>query len=341
MPARTQFSITTCNLYNLNEPNLRIYTDTDGWSQEEYDRKINWMTSLLKTVESDVWGFQEVWHKESVKKIFQNSGIATDYELLIPDDHQGQRIICGAAVKKSILVGEPEWISDFPEELKIVSAGGDPQTSEISVQIDKFSRPVLHLRVKPRSNGKIIHIFVCHFKSKGPTRIDKEDWYTRADHGDHRTAIGSAISTVRRTAEAAALRVILTKLMKGNDTPTMVIGDLNDGQDSNTLNILTEQPTYLLSGLQKGGADNGLYGTSDLQKYRSLRDIYYTHVYKNKREILDHILVSQEFYDNSKKRLWAFKGMEVINDHLNSHDHKADGSVDHGVVRSCFEYRPV
>ena len=34
-------------------------------------------------------------------------------------------------------------------------------------------------------------------------------------------------------------------------------------------------------------------------RYRSRRDVYYTHVYQNTRESLDHILVSQEFYDNS------------------------------------------
>ena len=50
--------------------------------------------------------------------------------------------------------------------------------------------------------------------------------------------------------------------------------------------------------------------------------------------------VSQEFYDNSKKRLWAFKGMELINDHLNTKDHKEDGTSDHGIVKATFEYRP-
>ena len=77
-----------------------------------------------------------------------------------------------------------------------------------------------------------------------------------------------------------------------------------------------------------------------LQEYRSLRDVYFTHVFQNTRESLDHILVSQEFYDNSRKRLWAFKGMELVNDHLNADDHKETGTSDHGIVRATFEYRP-
>jgi predicted extracellular nuclease len=152
--------------------------------------------------------------------------------------------------------------------------------------------------------------------------------------------LGAAVSTIRRTAEAAALRMILTEEMKGNENPVVVLGDLNDSQLSNTLNILTGQPNYLLSGLDKGGSDTALYTTGTLQEYRSLRDVYYTHIYKKIKETLDHILVSQEFYDNSRKRLWAFKGMELFNDHLNADNHKEDGSSDHGIVRATFEYRP-
>ncbi len=77
-----------------------------------------------------------------------------------------------------------------------------------------------------------------------------------------------------------------------------------------------------------------------LQEYRSLRDVYYTHIYQNSLESLDHILVSQEFYDQSKKRLWLFRGMEIINDHLNDENHKETGTTDHGVVKATFEYRP-
>jgi hypothetical protein len=68
--------------------------------------------------------------------------------------------------------------------------------------------------------------------------------------------------------------------------------------------------------------------------------VYYTHIHNKTRESLDHILVSQEFYDNSRHRIWAFKGMDITNDHLNNDDHKANGTSDHGIVRAVFEYRP-
>ncbi len=57
-------------------------------------------------------------------------------------------------------------------------------------------------------------------------------------------------------------------------------------------------------------------------------------------ESLDHILVSQELYDQSRKRVWAFVGLELMNDHLSRRDHKESGTIDHGIVRAELEYRP-
>ena len=86
----------------------------------------------------------------------------------------------------------------------------------------------------------------------------------------------------------------------------IVLGDLNDGQHSNTLNILTEQPRYLVGDV-RGGADIGLYTAQTLQEYRDTRDVYYTHVHKDLRESLDHVLVSEQFYDNSRSAALAVR----------------------------------
>jgi len=339
--SRTQLSLATCNLYNLNEPGLKMYRDKDGWSQEEYDKKIDWLSKILGSISSDVWAFQELWHADSLQNMFTSSGLDSEYTLLVPADHDGKRIICAGAVKSDILVGEPEWIKHFNEDFILQSHGDDPQTSKISVTIDSFSRPILHFKIKPRSDGQVIHVYVCHFKSKRPTQIYRESWYNKQTYSKHVESIGSAISTIRRTAEAAAFRWILTEQMKETETPVIVLGDLNDSKHSNTINILTGQPRYLLSGHSMGGSDVDLYSVGTLQEYRSQRDVYYTHIFNNTRESLDHILVSQEFYDNSKKRLWAFKGSEIHNDHLNNEAHKENGSTDHGIVHAAFEYRPV
>lgn len=341
MANRTQFAIATFNLYNLNRPGLPIYSDTDGWDKAVYQQKLEWIRSILLRNPADVWGFQELWHQGALEDVFAHPDLK-DYRLLVPAGHAGETIVCGGAVRKDILVDEPQWIKNFPEKFILQSKGGDPQTPEISVTISGFSRPVLQFQVKPRSQGKAISVYVAHFKSKAPTQVDRESWY-RADNDyykRHTEALGSGLSTIRRTAEATALRMILTERLKDTDEPVVVLGDLNDGHASNTLNILSGQPNYILSGLQQGGSDVDLYAVSRLQQYRSDRDVYYTHIYQNLRESLDHILVSQEFYDNARKRLWAFKGMDISNDHLNQDNHKEGGTSDHGIVRAVFEYRP-
>ncbi|WP_309663311.1 endonuclease/exonuclease/phosphatase family protein [Tabrizicola sp.] len=332
-------SFTTFNLYNLNEPGLPVYSDTGGWTQVEYDLKIAWTARMLQEMRADVIGFQEVWHAASIDAALKASGLDASHVALVPEGHAGQMIVCGAAVDRSILVGEPRWIAFFPEEFILKSRGDDPQAGDVEVNIRRFSRPVLHFQIKPHSKAPVVSVYVCHFKSKGPTAIFREPWYVKATHQPHTEAIGGALSTIRRTAEAMALRMMVTKEMKGTDTPVVVLGDCNDGQHSNTLNIMTGQPRFLTA-LSEGGGDTDLYTAQTLQQYRSQTDVYYTHIFNDTRESLDHILISQEFYDNSKKRIWAFDGLTIANDHLNEDAHKETGSGDHGVVRARFKYMP-
>ncbi len=339
--ARTQLSFASCNLYNLNLANLPMYRDKKGWSKDQYLKKIEWLAHNLRYLRADVWGFQELWHRQALDAAFAEAKLKSSYRLLVPKGHAGGRIVCAGAVRKDILDQGPEWIDDFPDGFRLESQGDDPQTPSIDTAIRSFSRPVLRFSVRPKVNSKAITVYVVHFKSKLPTGLYKEPWYQqdKSFYSRHQSAIGAGISTIRRTAEAIALRMILTEDMKNNDKPVVVIGDMNDGQHSNTLNIITGQPRYLLSG-SKGGGDTSLYACGSLQEYRSHRDVYYTHMYQNLRESLDHILVSQELYDNSRKRVWGFKGLEVLNDHVDLGDHKQAGTPDHGVIRASFEYRP-
>lgn len=335
----SRLTIATFNLLNLNEPGRPIYTGP-GWGPEVYQRKIDWTARQIRLLAPDVFGFQELWHPAPLAAALEASGLADDYEMLVPETADGTKIVCAALVRKGLRVGEPEWIGDFPGGFVLRSQGDDPQTPEIDVGIHGFSRPVLHFRIAPRSDQAEVQVYVCHLKSKAPTKVYREAWYQKSTYAKHAKNLGAALSTVRRTAEAAALRFMLTETMKGNDTPVIVIGDINDSPMSNTANILTEQPRYLV-GDSEGGGDVALYTAQTLQEYRDSRDVYYTHVFQDFRESLDHILVSQEFYDNSRKRVWLFDGLIINNDHLNLDDHEESGTNDHGVIRAAFKYKPV
>ncbi|MEM7753828.1 MAG: endonuclease/exonuclease/phosphatase family protein [Pseudomonadota bacterium] len=337
--AQRDISFSSFNLLNLQLPGQAIYGDTDGWDQDIYDKKVDFTAKALTRLAADVIGFQELWAADALDDVLAASGLDATHTALTDPGHDGESIINAAAIRSDILRGTPEWIVEFPDELVLQSTGDDPQQADIAVRLDSFSRPVLHCQVQIRDDTPVIHVFVCHFKSRRPTQLWREAWYDRDIHSDHRNALGYAVSTIRRTAEAAALRVLITKVTKNSKTPVVVIGDMNDGKSSNTLNILTEQPNFLPPTGQ-GGGDNALYTVQKLQEFRSLRDVYYTHVFKEQRESLDHILVSEEFYDNSTDRLWIFDEMTVENDHLNFDDHKESGTTDHGIIRAAFKWRP-
>lgn len=337
-----RLTFTTFNLLNLNEPGLPIYSDADGLGPELYARKIDWTGRMLRTAEADVFGFQELWHADALAGAFEAAGLRSGYRLIVPDGHDGDGIVTAAAVREGMIAGEPEWIARFPDAFRLEAEGDDPQSPAISVALAGFSRPVLRLAIRPRPDRPVIQVFVTHLKSKRPASVWREDWY-RADpdrYRDHADAIGRGLSTIRRIAEATALRIILTDVMKRNNDPVVVMGDLNDGQLSNTLAIVTEQPKYL-DALVSGGRDTALYSGQTMQQLRSERDVYYTYIYQNFRDSLDHILFSEEFYDNSRDRIWAFDGLDIYNDHLNDErDQERFGASDHGVVRITFRYKP-
>src|SRR5215207_637166 len=99
-----QLKIGTFNLYNLNEPGLPVYTDKDGWTQAEYDLKIDWTQRIIRLLQPDIFGFQELWHAASVERALDASGLADKYELLAPDDADGTHIVCAAIVRKGLLI---------------------------------------------------------------------------------------------------------------------------------------------------------------------------------------------------------------------------------------------
>jgi predicted extracellular nuclease len=334
-----RFSVATFNLFNLQLPGEKMNPGQKPWTNAEFALKSDWIAEQLSSLKPDVVGLQELWSRDAMQRVLTDGGLDATYDLL-GDPANGKKIVCGALVRKGLLSGTPEWIETFPSELHLESSGNDPQTPDVSVKIPRFSRPVLHFQIQLRNAPPLTEVFVAHLKSKLPERVSDEHWF-QADpkFKPHGNALGAALATVRRTAEATALRILLTNAMKGTVTPVLVLGDLNDGQHSNTVNIITEQPHYLV-GESKGGADTGLYTAQTLQEYRDSRDVYYTHVHNDLRESLDHILVSEQFYDNSRKRLWLFDGLSINNDHLNKDDHRETGTGDHGIVRVDFVFRP-
>lgn len=357
MPDLLSFS--TMNLYNLQTSRRSTYPGSRPLGADLYKAKMRFLGIMLKATQSDVMVFQELWAEDAIRDAFEAAGLLDDYEFIARDaTGVGKPQVALAARKGMIDYGGKEpnddsfWITDFPAG----AVFNKRRTIEqVKVEIDSFSRPILSAMVKPKK-GPPIRVMCAHLKSKRPMNLDKQERENPAV-APHADAIGQALASIRRTAEAAALRVVLNESMLGNDIPHVLMGDLNNGSLSVSTGILTGDPRYKLietSRTVKGKrADKGMYSVETLMHYRTQGHTNYSHIYQNKLEMLDHILVSEEFYDHSEQREWSFRYAEVFNDFLTlphkrsevekimaTTDPKFAWPTDHGIARAYFEHNP-
>lgn len=369
MPANQRnISFATFNLYNLQLPDQPMYPKSKPYTQQQYEAKIAWIGSMIRRLDADVIAFQELWDRRALEDAFQAAGLSDRYAFAYIKEGAWDGIAVAAAVRKPWEIAATKRHKAFPHGFRLKKRehtmkalranppeadqdivpdendefGPSHEDERIEVSINEFSRSPLQVTIE---HGKAenptvppIHVFCTHLKSKLSTPLDNEEYKNLAIR-PHKDALGAALSAIRRTAEAAALRIILNDTMRESDDPTIVLGDVNDGQFSNVLSILSGQPTFRVITASKAGArsDVGLYTGVTLQQLRSLGDVYYTHEFKNVREVIDHALVSEQFYDWSDKRLWAFREMQFFNDHV---AHASHAESDHGQVRIWFQWAP-
>lgn len=353
-------SFATFNLLNLQVPGALTYSnqppfpdDPDG--RNAYAQKVRWTARQVQLLDAEVIAFQELWAQQALIDVFTEAGLIDDYDLVARDAPGRGRPQVALAVRKdrhgeSQLLDDWGWIENFPDNFRFDQLRErDGAAEEITVTINNFSRPILHATIQSEGRSPKppeVSIYAAHLKSKGPARLSFAAPQPAAlEH--YAKITGSAVSHIRRVMEAAALRAVLDAVMKSQEddaiSPVVVLGDLNDDTMSVTNELLSDQPTYRPFEKSRAGftSDKGLYSAERLQQYRSSRHIYYTHIYKQKRESLDHILVSEEFYDHSRKRHWSFRELEVYNDHLNREAFEEQGASDHGQVRAYFDWNPL
>ena len=69
MARRPSLKFATFNLYNLQIPNELMYHN-NKYTKAQYEKKIKWTAGLLKKIDADIIGFQELWHPNALKEAF-------------------------------------------------------------------------------------------------------------------------------------------------------------------------------------------------------------------------------------------------------------------------------
>ena len=322
----SNISFASFNLYNLQEVGKRVYRTLV--TRRAYEPKVKWTRDKLVELDADVIAFQELWARSCLEEVFRDDRLS-GYQLVYIKDRPGDtwgNIAVAMAVRSPLVVTAVRRFKKFP--FSNITQIDDPEVGEdheVDLNITRFSRTVLKVTIKANNDPQPIDVYAAHFKAKLPSNRQAKDIVPK-----HRNAIATAISTIRRTAEAAALRWIVTNAMTRDRRPTVVIGDLNDDPRSNTLTILTEQPNL---SKQVDASETALYSCLQFEQLKSHRDVLYTHEYNNLKDSLDHILVSSEFFEHADGSIWRHGSTRVWNDFVE--DDLAHTS-DHGIIRAEF-----
>ena len=337
-----RFRVASFNVENLVTPGVRYY-DRFKETPEEYDAKANWIASILDRANADIVGIQEVWLEDALKDVAKRSLHFAEAAHIAAPGASAQENLTGHVAHRPRLglisrfpIVSVQTIATFPASVDLTIPlrvdGGVIRPAAIDIR--QFQRPVLRAVVDV--NGFALVVYVAHLKSKGPLIRDGEDG------GDpFMASLGQARATIVRAAEAAALRHVILADLHDSQKPTVVLGDLNDTPDSaSTQTVRGPSPHRDMDHEEKRALwDVILYSTFRIAPERS--PTIHTHIHDGERDILDHILVSEEFYARNKNRIGDVLRHEVINDHLRDDERepKVPGASDHGIPIAEIELK--
>lgn len=323
-----RFEVTTFNLFNLVAPGARYYSEPP-YSEAEFATKSKWIADRLQDAAPTIVGFQEVFHETALKQVVGAVDRFSSGTVFAPAGDKDEPAV-GLATSLP-LVGDPISVSRFPVGLEVRIDGLDDP-------VQGFRRPPLRAKVQLPDGPQLI-VYVAHLKSKRPLIPDD------ADRDDPlQQARGQFRALAVRSAEATALRALIVADRTDHaDTPIVVLGDLNDDVDSVPLEIIggREPPKYWPRAKRQRAWNNLLYNTATIQARRNIRDVGYSHLGNGRHSMLDHILVSQEFFHRNPKRIGVVENVRYINDHLIDRSQHIGGDrdrsrSDHGLVTASL-----
>lgn len=285
-------------------------------------------------MDADVVGFQEVFHEDALREVCRRSGLFDGGTVVAPGANGTSGPRLGLASRLPFTAAATV-VTDFP-------AGLDAEVDGLALPVGTFSRPILRARVRLDPTREAT-VFVAHLKSKRPISDP-----AAPEHDPREEALGKARALIRRAAEAAALRFLLLEEIVGNAQPVIVLGDLNDGARAVSTDIVMgDAPSRFWPRDvedRKAYWDRLLYSTHEINAHLAGRDVSYTHIFNGHYENLDHILVSQEFYDRNPDRIAEVTNTRYFNDHLFdsqlSNDRRDRIVSDHAQVVAEIHLRP-
>jgi len=218
--------IGTWNVENFARPGA-----LDGSSpttDAAYQAKLAALADTITALDPDVLAVQEVGDPAALQDLANKLAGCAHLATADPD-RRGIRV---GFLSKLELTGIRQ-VALFPTKLRPI------QVDDTSATETAMGRPALVARVVTAA-GTPVDLITCHLKSKLLTfpggAFSTRDEALRARFG--------AYALYRRAAEAVTVRDAATQLLdgKGQQRAVVVLGDLNDGPDAATTQILPGPP---------------------------------------------------------------------------------------------------
>jgi len=330
-PRFATLMVATANVLNLAQPGRHFYDGQEPYSHTEFERKVTWLGERIKVLNADVLAVQEVWDEVALRAAIVRSGLQYGF-VGVPgaENGPGQHGAQGTprvGIVTRLKVESVESLVDFPAAAVVNVPGIGPHT--------RFERPPLLATLRMK-HGQPVAFITAHLKSKRPKFLQDTSGHPLEDTADPAVqAVASLRSLIMRAGEALALRLKVVELLHRTRLPLVLMGDLNDSPHSVTTQLIaaTSQVAY-----DKGARDHALYSAWDVQGEAALRrDVAYSHIHQGYPEVLDQVLVSEEFVATSRASMGDVRRVEVFNDHL--FEGRDRSRSDHGFVRALLRVR--
>jgi hypothetical protein len=247
----------------------------------------------------------------------------------------GRGIAC--AFLSKLPLETPANIVDFPAEVRALGA-----TDTNGTALQRMGRGALRVRVT--KSGFSTDLISVHLKSKlltfpqpgGGTAFSTNDETVRAQ--------AAALALMRRTAEAATVRIAANAIVEDDNVNALaILGDFNDGQNAATTQIFQGPDGSELDtrgfDMPDQGDDARLWNLAPL----IAEDRRFSRIHRGQGELLDQIFVSQEFFpreDTGDRRLPTL--VDSIVEHIrsigdNPSARAGEARPDHAPVVATFE----
>ncbi len=313
--------------------------EENTYSPGEWQQKQSFVGEQLLAMDADVVGFQELFDPAALQAQCAAVGYAHFAVVETPMAQPNSKIFDRPVVAIA---------SRFPIKETVALAPDASVISNLNLPADfHFARKPVCADVVTPEFGEVTFV-VAHLKSKRPgfdhvkyaPDVPWSDWILDAMR---LSAQGQVESLLRRGAEAAALYFGITAILAArNNHPVIVLGDLNDAEGSQPMEVLTMRDGTVEAGgthiknWPDGAKTNVFrYQMADawnLAANPSGMARPLTHFHRGQGGVLDYVLVSNAFNERNRQAIGRVQFYDVLNRHLFDDGMFNKCQSDHGQV---------